>query len=170
MSKVMSMEERIQMLEDKEAIRDIIYRYVWLLDEKKWDELSSLFCEDSKLIVHPWGEWNGRKGVKDFFLRNIPSERPSGRHCITNIMTSVFGDKAESKNYFDSTGERQGRSMVVAGWHYDKLVKREDGKWYFKEREISFDYSLPLDVGWGGLRGENRIWGDSEGRLKPPAG
>jgi len=88
---------------------------------------------------------------------------------VTNAIIQISGDEAEAKSYFDSASEREGRSMVVGGYYNDKLVKEADGKWRFKEREISFDYNVPLDIGWGGLKGEERIWGDAEGRVRPPA-
>jgi len=165
----LSIEERLRILEDKEAIQEVFHRYVWLLDNRKWDEFTTLFCEDAKFICRPWGEWNGRKEIKDFQLKMFPPERPSGRHMVTNAIIQISGDEAEAKSYFDSASEREGRSMVVGGYYNDKLVKEADGKWRFKEREISFDYNVPLDIGWGGLKGEERIWGDAEGRVRPPA-
>ena len=64
MTNDLSLENRIQILEDRENIREAVYRYAWLLDEKKWDNLLELFCEDAILIVHPYGQHEGKNEIR----------------------------------------------------------------------------------------------------------
>jgi len=53
----LSIEERLRILEDKEAIQEVFHRYVWLLDNRKWDEFTTLFCEDAKLSARVGDTW-----------------------------------------------------------------------------------------------------------------
>ncbi len=41
-----TLEERIQLLEDKEQIRDLVMRYGFLTDAKRYDELFELYADD----------------------------------------------------------------------------------------------------------------------------
>lgn len=159
--------DRIQILEDKENIRETVYRYAWLLDKKKWDNLIELFYEDAILIVHPYGAHKGKDEIRSFFF-NILDKRPPGFHYVSNIIVTVSGNEGKSDSFWHSTGEREGKSMLVAGFYHHELIKPEDGNWYIKKKEIFIDYNVPLEVGWGGLKGKDRIWGDSQGRYAPP--
>jgi ketosteroid isomerase-like protein len=167
MTRELSAEDRLQILEDKEEIRETIYRYAWQLDKKEWDDLTKLFCDDAILIVHPYGVHEGRDAIRSFFL-NILDKRPAGFHYVSNIVVTVSGNLGKSDSFWHSTGEREGRSMVVAGFYHHELIKREDCNWYIKKKEIYIDYNVPLKVGWAGLRGKDRIWGDSQGKYTPP--
>lgn len=167
MNKLISIEERIKMLEDKEKIRETIHRYAWLLDKKEWDDLIELFSEDAILTVRPYGTHKGKDEIRSFFF-GILDKRPSGFHYIANSIITVEGHKGKSESFWHSTGEREGKSMIVAGFYYHELIRGRDDNWYIKKKEIYIDYNVPLEIGWGGLRGDDRIWGDAGGRYTPP--
>lgn len=44
-------EERLQALEDRRAIRDLIMRYGYLCDARRWDELLELYTDDIERVL-----------------------------------------------------------------------------------------------------------------------
>jgi ketosteroid isomerase-like protein len=48
---VASLEDRIRRLEDRNTIHDLVMRYGWLCDARRWDELLDLYTDDFERIL-----------------------------------------------------------------------------------------------------------------------
>ena len=82
-------------LEDKEAIRELLARYCFLLDGYRLDQFAALFTAD--------GEWTSRNGTAkgpadiERLLRGMVPEPAPGRrrkHFTANIIVDLAGDSA----------------------------------------------------------------------------
>lgn len=134
-----SVEDRLRVVEDKEAIRDLLLAYGRALDSRDTKAYSDLFAED--------GEWSGgvgqsrtRAGIKkmldDLFANSTGSGRfPKAHHVMANMVIEVDGDTATANSRWmwvagDADG---GPNLLRAGYYEDALI-REDGSWKFKSR------------------------------------
>lgn len=130
-----SLAARIQVLEDKEAIRTLLLNYGRYLDARDWEAYARLFATDG-------GTWNGGMGVArgyDAILQMMTStigEANTGAtgsglsnlHLLGNEFIHVNGDTATalSKWVFVMTAADGGPDMVYVGHYEDDLV-RENG-------------------------------------------
>ena len=73
-----TLEQRIQRLEDLEAIKQLKYRYWRSLDTKQWDELEACFAAD---VSVSYGEgryaFQGREAVMRFLTESLSVDRGS---------------------------------------------------------------------------------------------
>jgi hypothetical protein len=149
-----SLEKRIQVLEDKEAIRTLLLNYGRFLDARDWEAYASLFATDG-------GTWNGGMGVAkgyDEILQMMTStigtenigangSGVSNMHILGNEFITVDGDTASalSKWVFVMTAADGGPDVVFIG-HYDDELIRENGIWKFKLRTVTGDITRPVTL------------------------
>lgn len=46
-----SVEERLQRMEDTQAVHDLVMAYGWLCDSRRWDELLDLYTDDFERVL-----------------------------------------------------------------------------------------------------------------------
>lgn len=144
-----ALEARLQVLEDKEEIRALLFNYGRLLDDRDWTAFSELFAANA-------GTWNGGMGIatgRDEILKmmtstigtdnsNAAGNGLSNVHLLGNEIITVDGDAATSisKWVFVMTAEQGGPDFVFVGRYQDRFV-RENGAWKFQERVVHGDIS-----------------------------
>lgn len=135
----LTLAQRVQRLEDREAIRALLIEYAHLLDREDFVGYSRLFAKQ--------GVWEGgigsatgpdeiRKMLEVTFAKIPPgSERKGAYHILSNILIDVQGDEATSCSRWTwvvpgkrgvGEGERSG--------HYEDELVRENGQWKFQRR------------------------------------
>jgi hypothetical protein len=127
-------------LEDKDAIRELLAEYCFLLDSNRLQEFGQLFTED--------GVWTSRNGSAsgpagiEALLRQIVSDSAPGsgrKHFTANIVIRLNGDRAEViSNFLVVRDTATGPAIAVAGTYRD-VVARQGAKWLFRSRELSHD-------------------------------
>jgi 3-phenylpropionate/cinnamic acid dioxygenase small subunit len=127
-------------LEDKDAIRELLAEYCFLLDSYQLKEFSQLFAED--------GEWTSRNGgatgpagIEAFLRQLVPEPGPGTRrkHFTANIIIRLDGDQAEvTSNFLVVRDAAAGPAIAVAGTYYD-IVVRSGANWRFKSRRLTHD-------------------------------
>ena len=133
---------RLQVLEDREAIRELLIEYGRTLDERDFEAFSKLFSSNG-------GEWNGGMGVargpaeiremmENTIGRNTLGINAPNFHIFNNETIEVDGDTATavSKWSFIVQGDDQRPQWVYLGHYHDKLV-RENGIWKFRQRVVT---------------------------------
>lgn len=128
------------LLEDKDAIRDVIARYCFYTDSGQFEKYADLFTEDCDWDGGIFGRHSGRAAL-------LASMRSSGdaatklRHSTANIVIRVDGDEARATSYATVLGVGGETPLIFfAGCYIDQLVRRE-GRWLFKHRKIRTDLS-----------------------------
>jgi hypothetical protein len=142
-------EERLQQLEDREAIRQLLTDYGRFLDQRDFASFSQLFAEKE-------GEWDGgmgkakgpeeiRKLMESTIGKNTEKIGMPNYHLFTNETISLHGDRADAmtKWIFVVQGEGGGPHPLVLGHYVDSLV-REAGRWKFLRRVVRAD--IPSDA------------------------
>ncbi len=134
----LTLEERIQRLEDIEEIKQLKAEYCASCDDNhNGPRIAALFVEDG--VWHRQDEEpnEGRQAITDYMnaIRNAGFMRNSA-HMVTNPQIEVTGDTAVAKWRFTMMytamlpgGELQYNRII--GYYIDDHVK-VDGKWWFK--------------------------------------
>lgn len=145
-----SVEERLRLLEDKEAIRDLLLAYGSALDGRDTKAYSELFAAD--------GEWSGgvgqsktpagiKKMLDDLFSTPNPSRKSTGAyHLMSNMDIVVDGDTATAKSRWAwIAGNADGSPTILRSGIYEDALIREDGCWKFRKRRALTEFSTPFD-------------------------
>ena len=134
-----TLEQRIQRIEDREAIRDLILAYAVRLDARDFDGYVDLFAQN--------GVWQngstirrGRDEIREMLVgiygeqAVIDTSDPSYR-IVSNIEIALDGDRAtaRSRQLTIMRGEGGAPNPVLSGIYEDQLV-RENGEWKILHR------------------------------------
>jgi len=135
----------LQTLLDKEAIRELVLLYSRGVDRKDGPLLRSLYTAGAT-DTHGDTFDGPAEAYVDFLERSFPYMRYSGHH-VCNHLISVNGDEGEGEVYAlayhvipDGKGGWQEDLMAV---RYIDRYRKEDGRWKFAQRIVSYDYKAP---------------------------
>jgi 3-phenylpropionate/cinnamic acid dioxygenase small subunit len=124
--------------DDLRAIEQVLYDYAWMVDQRKWDLMDSVFAPDATIDYASTG---GRKGpyrpTLEWLSRAL-APWPINLHHITNVHIDLEGDQARARCYFLAPMGRareDGTQEVItnAGYYLDRLVRTAAG-WRIRER------------------------------------
>jgi hypothetical protein len=122
------------MLEDKDAIRELLHRYCFHMDEGRFIELAALFAQDGQWIA-PYRTARGPADIAAWLSQSVPP-RPKRMHYVMNSIIDVKGARATARsNYLVLVEGLAGPMPSVCGTYADELVKQSDG-WRFRRREL----------------------------------
>lgn len=140
------LEARLRRLEDVHEIGQLRARYCQHLDDGRWDELADLFTDDGRFVGLSTAR--GRDELRTFFagLRNGPLS--AWWHFSSNETVTVDGDAASGQTWLYQPCVVDGEAHVAGGRYTDSMV-RQDGRWLFAERKVTFFWWAPLAEGWG---------------------
>jgi len=127
-------------LADKDAIRELLARYCFLLDGFRLGEFASLFTADGEWISRN-GQATGPEAIERLLRGLVPEPAPGRRrkHFTANIVIELAGDSATViSNFLVVRDGETGPAIAVAGTYDDIVVRTADG-WKFKSRRLSHD-------------------------------
>jgi hypothetical protein len=127
-------------LEDKDAIRELLARYCFLLDGFRLVEFAALFTAGGEWISRN-GKATGPEAIERLLRSLVPEPAPGQRrkHFTANIIIELSGDRASvTSNFLVVRDSETGPVIAVAGTYEDTVVKT-DGAWKFKSRKLSHD-------------------------------
>ncbi len=141
-----SLAARVQRLEDRCAIEDLIARYALAVDDRDLDALGALFTPD--------GAFRSRDGVMHACGRTAVLEQFRGRFSALGVSYHfshdrilTFGERpGEAHGLVTAHAEvwRNGRALIAA-LRYEDTYCRHEGRWRFADRFLSFLYYLPVE-------------------------
>jgi hypothetical protein len=129
--------DQLSVLEDKQAIADVLHRYGYALDGRDWALLRTCFLPD---VVGYYGgdPLRGYDAVEQL-CRTTLEPMSVSQHLIGNVYVTVDGDTADATCYLhaqhvlpDTPG---GDQFIFAGRYLDKLVRTPEG-WRIAERTL----------------------------------
>jgi len=126
-------------LEDKDAIRELLACYCFHFDNGEFERWLELFTEDAVFDLGTRGRFAGRDALRTF-LTIIPltDGLPGMRHCVMNSIVAVDGDRATAQSYVAVVQGGRTVGINVMGRYEDRLIKH-NGAWRFAERKVHFD-------------------------------
>lgn len=134
-----SVEQRLQKLEDTEAIRSLLIQYGRELDKRDFAAYGRLFAKD--------GTWKGGMGsatspeniqkmVEEGFSKMPPELYRDSNHVMSSMDIQVTGDSATAwSRWLWIVKGPDGRPRAERGGHYEDTLVRENGAWRFKSRQ-----------------------------------
>jgi hypothetical protein len=122
------------MHEDKDAIREVLHRYCFCMDEGRFAELAALFAADGEWVA-PYRTAKGPANIAAWLKQSVPPH-PKRMHYVMNSIINVAGTSATARsNYLVMVEGSSGPIPAVCGTYADELVKQSDG-WRFLRREL----------------------------------
>ena len=145
----MTTDQKLQELVDREEIRDLIAIYAHRVAHGL--SIADLFTDDGVYINRrspngPVSEARGRKALEARWP-DRPGRAGNSLPMIHNYLLSIQGDQAIGICSNELRTTENGKSMIASGFYQD-VLRRENGRWRFAKREITFFHWVPLQEGW----------------------
>jgi SnoaL-like domain len=163
------LENRVDMLEDVNAIRRLHWAYGYYIDFNRPNDVADLFSEDCA-VVFLSGEYRGHAGVRRLYGDWIQQLFTGGRvgpvdgilldHFQMQDIITVAPDRKSAKGRF--------RGFLLGGWHdtvladkpphmpqqfweagvYENDYVREDGIWKIRRLDYMMQWQGDYETGW----------------------
>jgi hypothetical protein len=143
--------KRLQRLEDKEEIRELIARYADAVDHHGDPKLlKDCFTQDAIWRCKGIGNWKGRDAVLKGLRHNGVIQLPWALHYMTQpvIKLAANGRTATAHYYlwevckFRHTESDNPESTMIGGW-YDSTFRKESGGWCFSKILLTLKLASP---------------------------
>jgi hypothetical protein len=145
-----SVMQRLQILEDREAIRHLLERYIEFNESRDYRSYSRLFASNGELKLRRGGAI-GPENIYQFMQTNFGSPLSANStlrnaaHVLSNVIIEIDGDAATARSRWAllSPSKEDGTPRVAqSGFYTDKLV-REKGEWKFLQRVVTPGIPVP---------------------------
>ncbi|MCY3886669.1 MAG: nuclear transport factor 2 family protein [Chloroflexi bacterium] len=143
-----TLEERVKLLEDLEAIRRLKIAYARAVDERvPGAQYAALFTEDAELDGGLVGEAKGRAQITEFF-EEAKKKLPFFLHYMMGQTIDVDGDDATGHWYLWEPATAESGEPIWIAITYNDRYKRVDGEWKIDYSKLNFHFATPYDKGW----------------------
>ena len=152
-ARLAQLEQRVQALEDVNAIRHLKARYAASCDDQyNPDGIAALFTEDAVWESQGLGRFEGREAIRAFF-RGASQLFTFAIHYSLNGQIDVQGDTARAQWYLfmPCTLGEGNRAMRRAGVDHEEDVLVA-GAWKFKRKTSAPLFHTPFEEGWAKTR------------------
>jgi ketosteroid isomerase-like protein len=166
MADINDLARRIDRLEARAAIGELVSAYAIACDEHDMPRLTGLFAEDaifdspSKLMVA-----HGRQAIADLFVTMFQIRGPAFHWTHDRFVEFSDSDANLATGLVLSHAETTPNGVVsIAAMRYDDVYRREGGRWLFAKRTINFLYYVPVNEFPNALNSERRLTSGAEKR------
>ena len=165
MASIEELESRVDRLESRAAIRELVTKYAVACDEHDIPKLQGLFTRDA-VFKSPssFMQSSGREAIASMFTEVLKTRGP-GYHWTHDLIVDFGADENSATGVVYSHAETTPNGVVsIAAMKYKDKYTREAGAWYFSEREIHFFYYVPMAEYIETLNREQRLYVGGEKR------
>jgi ketosteroid isomerase-like protein len=146
-----TLEERVQRLEDIEAIRRLKIRYAGLCDAQYDDPdgIASLFTDDAVWDGgNDFGVHHGKQAIRAFFA-GVSQQISFALHYMIGhaIDIAPSGHEASGTCYLWMPATLNGRAVWLAAT-YDNRYRKVGGQWLFSQVKVTVAFMTPYETGW----------------------
>jgi uncharacterized protein (TIGR02246 family) len=139
-----SLEQRLQRLEDVDAIRELLVAYGRNFDKRDFPAYANLFAKDGVWVGGAAGvqSYQGPDAIRAMGEKGYPpSVFPGAYHIMSNFAIELTGpDTAQSWSRWTFVVNGVHKEPVIfRGGYYEDTFVREDGRWKFKRRVVATD-------------------------------
>jgi len=143
-----TIEQRLQHLEDLEAIRGLRMEYHHCVNDDRFPEAAWIFTDDAFVEYQGVGSAKGRAEVEVLFGR-LGNAVTLIKQFVSNHMVEIDGDEATGIAYLDARYAQDGKSLIAAV-RFDDRYRRTSEGWRISEMIASVQFSVPVQEGWAG--------------------
>jgi len=139
-----TLEATVRALSDKDAIRELTFRYadcVWRHDA---DGAVELFTDDAVMDVGNGTVLTGREALRNGYRAMLTMDLQPFVH---GHVIELAGDRASGRCYLDLRAAVDGKSMTGAGFYEDTYLRTSRG-WRFETRKLVMRFFAPHLDGW----------------------
>jgi ketosteroid isomerase-like protein len=155
-----SLAARLDRLESKDAIRDIVTAYAIACDEHDMPRLMNLFTVDACFDA-PNGSMvaNGKADIQTLFQKTFKIRGPAYHwtHDVTLEIDSADPNRGTGLVLSHAETTPNGVVSIAAMRYQDDYRRESDGQWRFAKRVISFLYYVPASDYSQGLNHPDRV-------------
>ncbi len=131
--------DAMQRIEDQLAIRELVARYNYAIDEGRAEEWVATFVPDGTFESTALGTHTGAEALLTFARGYIAAF--SGRHCTSDFVVEVDGDEARSRCYLIAVNNAAAPIISTTAVYEDVLRRTPDG-WRFVHRKVAPDTAI----------------------------
>jgi hypothetical protein len=130
------LEKRIQAVEDMEEIKKLHREYIFLLSDKKYEQMVDCFAPEATVRINSPEMVKGTEQIRKHFL-DVVAKRggPKGGQILVSPVITVEGEKAKGHwTMFRFFGDFRMPDIPECGYlqgRYDCEYEKIDGKWKF---------------------------------------
>jgi hypothetical protein len=132
-------EDSWKRVEDQLAIRELVARYNYAIDEGRPDEWVATFVPDGTFESSALGTHTGADALLAFAHGYIAAF--TGRHCTSDFVIDVDGDEARSRCYLIAVNNAAAPIISTTAVYEDVLRRTPDG-WRFVHRKVAPDTAI----------------------------
>lgn len=122
------------MSDDRDAIRELMHRYCFCMDEGRFGELAALFLADG-VWVAPYRTAVGPADIEAWLTQSVPAT-PKRMHFVMNSIVTLDGAAATARSdYLVMIEGPDGPVPSVCGTYVDAFARSPAG-WRYRRREL----------------------------------
>ncbi|NRA38763.1 MAG: nuclear transport factor 2 family protein [Planctomycetes bacterium] len=155
------LEQRLQRLEDVEAIRNLKHAYCYACDDNyNVEQLKKLFAPDAVWEAEGFGTYTGPDEIAGFF-NDVSSSIVAAAHLVMNDLIHIADDGKTAQGIWRNSqpitikGEdgKQHALWMLARYDEDyiKIGNGVNAEWYFQKLVATIQYSAPYEDGWADI-------------------
>ena len=137
---------RVDELESRSAMRDLVSDYCIGFDRHDWDRFIGIWHEDAVWAIgDPFGEFVGHDGIREAVFEVLYPAWRETNHLSTNLRIEFSdADHALGRCDVDCMGAAPDGVVQMVGASYMDTFERRDGIWKIARREVQMHYFNPL--------------------------
>lgn len=143
-----SVEERMQRLEDLDAIRRLRMDYHRYVNTRAMPQAAMLYTEDAFVDFGPTEQARGRKEIEELYVK-YNGQLDIIKQFPANHMIELNGDEAHAEAYADARYGYDGHSVMACASYDEKYRRTADG-WKISEMVVKIHFAVPVQQGWAG--------------------
>jgi hypothetical protein len=148
-----TLERRIGLLEDTDAVERLHAIYGYYLARNQWDDLADIFAPDGEIEIAMRGVYRGHDSVRrNLDLYGKPGVQFGLLHNHMQYQAVIHvapdGRSAKMRSRAFSIMGNYGRAGQWMGGVYENEYVKIDGVWQIKHDQVFNTYFVPYDVGW----------------------
>jgi 3-phenylpropionate/cinnamic acid dioxygenase small subunit len=137
---------RVDQLESRTAMRDLVTDYCQGFDRRNWERFLAIWWQDCIWnIGPPFGKFEGHAGIRKAIYDVLwPAWRES-HHLTSNLrITFQDADHASSECDVDCMGALADHSVQMISATYYDWFERRGGVWKIRQRDVTIHYFNPI--------------------------
>ena len=137
---------RIDELESRSALRDLVTDYCLGFDNYNWEQFISIWHTDAIWeIGPPFGTFNGHAGIRKAVFEILYPVWRETHHLTSNLRVSFSdADHAHGVCNVDCMGATKDNVVQMISATYTDDFERRDGVWKIAKRNVVIHYFNPI--------------------------
>lgn len=137
---------RVDELESRAAIRDLVSDYCIGFDRHDWERFIAIWHEDATWAIgNPFGDYVGHEGIRKAVFEVLYPAWRETHHLTTNLRIEFLdADHAIGTSDVDCMGAAPDDLVQMVGATYTDRFERRGGSWKIARRDVQIHYFNPL--------------------------